>query len=36
MLSVKGYLASKKCEEKVDQVDGDHEEAAGEERFPPC
>jgi len=27
-------VGGKKCEEKVDQIDGDQEEAAGEERFP--
>jgi hypothetical protein len=34
MLSVKGWVGNKKDEEKADQIDGDHEEAAGEERFP--
>lgn len=36
MLSVKGWVGNKKYEEKADQIDGDHEEIAGEERFPPC
>jgi len=36
MLSVKGWVGNKKYEEKVDQVDDSHEEAAGKERFPPC
>ena len=35
MLSVKGWVGNKKYEEKVDQVDGDHEEIAGEERSKP-